>query len=107
MKKLLFALLFVPMLVLAGPPQTVKIKTSAICEMCKERIEKNLALTRGIEKSDVNLADKSIVTVTYNPDKIDLVGIKNAIAEVGYDADDVPAIKKNYDKLPSCCKKEN
>ncbi len=56
MKKILF-LLLLPFGLLAGPSQTVKIKTSAICEMCKERIEKNLALTKGVEKSDLNLED--------------------------------------------------
>jgi len=90
---------------LSGPTQTVKIKTSAICEMCKERIEKNLALTKGIEKSDLNLEDQSNITVVYNPDKIDVAKIKQVIAETGYDADDVKAIKRSYEKLPNCCKK--
>jgi periplasmic mercuric ion binding protein len=104
MKKILF-LLLLPFGLLAGPTQTVKIKTSAICEMCKERIEKNLALTKGIEKSDLNLEDQSNITVVYNPDKIDVAKIKQVIAETGYDADDVKAIKKSYEKLPNCCKK--
>ncbi len=102
MKTLLLVLLF---RFLSGPTQTVKIKTSAICEMCKERIEKNLALTKGVEKSDLNLEDQSNITVVYNPDKIDVAKIKQVIAETGYDADDVKAIKKSFDKLPSCCKK--
>lgn len=104
MKKIFF-LLLLPFGLLAGPSQTVKIKTSAICEMCKERIEKNLALTKGIEKSDLNLEDQSNITVVYNPDKIDLAKIKQVIAESGYDADEVKAIKKSYEKLPYCCKK--
>lgn len=104
MKKLLF-LLFLPFGLLAGPSQSIKIKTSAICEMCKERIEKNLALTKGVEKSDLNLDDQSNITVVYNPDKIDVAKIKQVIAETGYDADDVKAVKKSFDKLPSCCKK--
>ena len=102
MKTILLVLLFG---FLSGPTQTVKIKTSAICEMCKERIEKNLALTKGIEKSDLNLEDQSSITVVYNPDKIDVAKIKQVIAETGYDADDVKAIKKSYEKLPNCCKK--
>lgn len=104
MKKIFF-LLLLPFGLLAGPSQTVKIKTSAICEMCKERIEKNLALTKGIEKSDLNLEDQSNITVVYNPDKIDLAKIKQVIAESGYDADEIKAIKKSYEKLPYCCKK--
>ena len=102
MKTILLVLLFG---FLSGPTQTVKIKTSAICEMCKERIEKNLALTKGVEKSDLNLEDQSNITVVYNPDKIDVAKIKQVIAETGYDADDVKAVKKSYEKLPNCCKK--
>ena len=104
MKKILF-LLLLPFGLLAGPSQTVKIKTSAICEMCKERIEKNLALTKGVEKADLNLEDQSNITVVYNPDKIDVAKIKLVIAETGYDADEVKALKKSFDKLPNCCKK--
>ena len=104
MKKLL-VLLLLPFGLMAGPSQSIKIKTSAICEMCKERIEKNLALTKGIEKSDLNLEDQSNITVVYNPDKIDVDKIRQVIAKTGYDADDVKAVKKSYDKLPSCCSK--
>ncbi len=103
--KTLLLLLLLPMTLLAGPSQTVKIKTSAICEMCKERIEKNLALTKGISSSDLNLEDESNITVVYNPDKIDVAKIKQVISETGYDADEVKSVKKSYDKLPNCCKK--
>ena len=86
--------------------QTVKIKTSAICEMCKERIEKKLAFTKGV--SDVNLDVESkdkVVTVIFNPKKTNVLKLKKAIAEVGYDADEVMAETAGYDKLPGCCKK--
>lgn len=86
--------------------QTVKIKTSAICEMCKERIEKKLAFTKGV--TDVNLDVESkdkVVTVSFNPKKTSVEKIKRAIAEVGYDADEVVAETSVYEKLPSCCKK--
>ena len=86
--------------------QTVKIKTSAICEMCKERIEKKLAFTKGV--SDVNLDVESkdkVVTIIFNPKKTNVVKLKKAIAEVGYDADEVVAETAGYDKLPGCCKK--
>ena len=105
MKKLLF-LLMLPLLAIAGPKETVKIKTSAICEMCKERIEKNLALTKGVAKSDLNLDDK-VITVEFDAAKIDATGIKKVISESGYDADDVKAVAKDYAKLPNCCKKKD
>ena len=82
----------------------IKIKTSAQCGECKERIEKALAFEKGIKKSDVNIKDQMITVVYYdkrtNPEKI-----RQAISNSGYDADDVPAKKDAYDALPTCCKK--
>lgn len=85
--------------------ETVKIKTSAICEMCKETIEKKLAFTKGVTESNLNLDDK-VVTVIYNPKKTDVQRIKKSISEAGYDADEVVADEKGYGKLPDCCKKD-
>lgn len=85
--------------------ETVKIKTSAICEMCKATIEKKLAFTKGVTESNLNLDDK-VVTVTYNPKKTDVQSIKKSISEAGYDADEVMADEKGYSKLSDCCKKD-
>ena len=82
----------------------VRIKTSAICEMCKERIERNLAFEKGIKESNLDLKDK-VVTVKYNPKKTDVNKIKANISKSGYDADEVTADEKGYAKLPSRCKK--
>ncbi|MFT4031249.1 MAG: heavy metal-associated domain-containing protein [Siphonobacter sp.] len=87
-------------------PKTVKIKTSAICEMCKARIEKNLGFSKGVKDANLDLTDK-VVTVTYDPSKTDEEKIKETIAKTGYDANDVTADPKGYDKLPSCCKKDS
>jgi copper chaperone CopZ len=84
----------------------LKIKTSAICKMCKKTIEKALANESGIIKSDLEVKSK-IATVTYNPKKTTPEKIRKAIADSGYDADDVPANPKAYKKLENCCKKEN
>jgi periplasmic mercuric ion binding protein len=82
----------------------VKIKTSAQCGECKERIEKALAFEKGIKNATVNLENQVLTVVYYNkrtsPEKI-----RETIANIGYDADDVPAKKESYDKLPKCCKK--
>jgi mercuric ion binding protein len=104
-KMILWALLSMPTLLLAGPNEVLKIKTSAVCEMCKAKIEKNLALTKGVKSANLNLEDK-VVTVEYNSDKTNASEIRKAITEVGYDADDVPAEKAGYDKLSNCCKKK-
>lgn len=83
----------------------LKVKTSAVCGMCKSTIEKELAFTKGVKKSELDVASK-VVTVTYNPNKTTPEKIRQAIAKAGYDADDVPADAKAYEKLHACCKKD-
>ena len=86
--------------------EEVKIQTSAVCGMCKDRIEHDLAFAKGVTSVSLD-DDTKIVTVGYNPKKTDEEKIRKAISEIGYDADDVPADPKAYDKLPNCCKKDN
>ncbi len=82
----------------------IRIQTSAQCELCKGRIEGTLAFEKGVKTSELDLENK-IVTVIYNPDKITTDKIRNTISKAGYDADEVKADPKAYQKLPVCCKK--
>ena len=84
----------------------IKIHTSAVCDECKEKIETALAFEKGVKISTVDLSS-SVVTVSYNPKKITPEKIRLAISNAGYDADSIKANAKAYDKLPTCCKKEN
>jgi copper chaperone CopZ len=84
----------------------VKIKTSAVCDMCKTAIENSLVFSKGVKKADLNVETK-IVTVVYNSDKTTVDAIKKTINNTGYDADDLPANEKKYKKLPACCKKDS
>jgi len=86
--------------------ETVEIQTSAVCDMCKETIEKQMAFTKGVTaaKLDVKTA---VLTVSYKTNKTTIEDIKTAINEVGYDADDSPATKEAYDNLHGCCKKDS
>ncbi|HRS01818.1 MAG TPA: heavy metal-associated domain-containing protein [Bacteroidota bacterium] len=83
--------------------QTVQIKTSAVCESCKTRIEKAVNKLQGVEKSDLDLSTK-ILTISYDPAKVSVEKIKNTISKTGYSADEIKADKKAFDKLPACCK---
>lgn len=83
---------------------TITIKTSATCDMCKETIEKYVAFEKGVKTVTVDVATK-MATVVYNPQKTTPEKIRIAISKSGYDADDVPADKKAYNKLDDCCKK--
>lgn len=83
---------------------TITIKTSAQCDMCKDRIEKVLAYTKGVKNSNLEVESK-IITVIYKPSKITPEKIREAISKAGYDADTVLADPGAYENLPGCCKK--
>lgn len=82
-----------------------KIKTSAVCDMCKETLEKAMAYEKGVKKSDLHVESK-ILTVTFDPKKTSLDKIRVVITKTGYDADSLPADKNAYDNLNACCKKD-
>jgi periplasmic mercuric ion binding protein len=83
----------------------IKIKTSAVCGMCKDRIEQGLAYEKGIKDVSLDVETK-VATVKYNPSKITPDEIRKMISKLGYDADTVAADKAAYEKLPKCCKKD-
>ncbi len=85
--------------------QTVTIKTPTVqCEDCKKRIEEHLKREDGVTKVDVNYKKKE-AKVTYVAERTNIENIKAAIANAGYDADDVTADTEAYKKLPKCCQK--
>jgi periplasmic mercuric ion binding protein len=83
---------------------TIKIGTSAQCEMCTHRIEETLTFEKGIKSAKLDL-ETGIVTVAYRTNRTNPEKIRNAISKTGYDADDVKADPDAYAKLPGCCKK--
>jgi copper chaperone CopZ len=110
MKKLFLGLLAVSGTALVSSAQvkalqTARIKTPTIgCEDCKSRIETYLNRHDGITYVMVNWRQKN-VTVKYLIDRINIEEIKTAIANCGYDADDVLANEDSYKRLPKTCKK--
>ena len=85
--------------------QTAKIQTPHVgCEDCKTRIETYLKRYDGVTYINVNWRRKE-TTVKYVVDRINIEEIKTAIANIGYDADDVPANPDSYKRLPKTCKK--
>jgi mercuric ion binding protein len=85
---------------------TVKFKTSAVCEMCKARIEKSLAYEKGVQSAVLDVPSQ-VVTVTYKSDKTTPAALRTAVQKTGYDADDLTADARAYNRLPDCCKKTN
>lgn len=85
--------------------QTVTIKTPTVqCDMCKKRIEGYMIRETGVQKVTVDYKRKT-TKVTFVNDRTNIENIKTAIANVGYDADDVTANEESYKELPKCCKK--
>lgn len=85
--------------------QTVTIETPSVqCESCKNRIEKYMIREEGVQKVTVDYKKKK-TKVTYVAERTNVENIKTAIANLGYDADDVTANEESYKKLPDCCKK--
>ncbi len=84
--------------------KVVNIKTSAVCESCKKRIEKGLSQETGVVESLLNLNSKQ-VKIKYDPAKTSDAQLRQAIANMGYNADDVKANAEAYHKLPACCQK--
>lgn len=89
---------------------TINIKASIYCDHCKKcnscsvRLEKAVYTQKGIKRVDIDEANKT-VSVVYNSEKTSPEKIRQAIALVGFDADDVKADPKAYEKLDDCCKK--
>jgi periplasmic mercuric ion binding protein len=88
-----------------GKDVELKIKTSAVCGQCKDRIEQGMAFEKGVKDCVLDV-DTKVATVKYNPSKTTPESIRLAISKLGYDADDIAADKAAYDKLPPCCKKD-
>ena len=85
--------------------QKVVIKTPTVqCELCKDKIEKYLTREPGVSAVKVDYKKKT-TTITYLTDRNNIEQLKTAIANAGYDADDVTAEEDAYKKLPKCCKK--
>jgi copper chaperone CopZ len=110
MKQFLFTLLVITSFSIASfsqqkALQTAKIKTpNALCEACKPRIENYVNRIDGVTSINVNYR-KGETTVKYLTDRTNIEEIKTAIANMGYDADDIPANEESYKRLPKTCKK--
>jgi copper chaperone CopZ len=110
MKKLLVTTLLGVFFCLAGSAQTkavqtVKISTPTVqCEMCKKRIEEYLKRYDGVSTVNVNYKRKE-TTIKYLTDRTNEEVLKAAIANAGYDANEVAANPEAYKALPKCCKK--
>ncbi len=85
--------------------KTETFKVYGNCEMCQENIEGALKKKDGVLKRTWSPETK-MLTVTYDPSKITLTGIKQKVADVGYDTDEIHAKDEVYNSLHKCCQYE-
>lgn len=83
--------------------QTIKIQTSAVCGMCKDRIEGTLNAIDGVEEARLDLTTKK-VKIKFDDSKQSEASLKAIITKIGYAADDLPADETAFNALPGCCK---
>lgn len=85
--------------------KSTAFKTSAVCEECKERIEKELNYTKGVIFAELDVETK-VLTVKYKTKDINSMQLKLLVSSIGYDAGEVPRDNTAFEKLPKCCKSE-
>jgi copper chaperone CopZ len=84
--------------------ETVEFQVYGNCGMCKSRIEKALKI-EGIESAKWD-AKKNMITVAFQPGKIEEEKLHQLIADVGHDTEKVIAKDEAYNKLHGCCRYE-
>ena len=99
---LLLAAATVILLTAAAGLQTVKIQTTAVCGMCKDRIEGVLSAVEGVKSARLDLTTKK-VKIKYDDALQSESSLRAIIAQIGYGADEVPADQAAHEALPGCC----
>ncbi len=82
----------------------ISLPTLQNCDKCKDQIEFFISKTEGVTAVKVDLKRKT-ATVSWLTDRTNKEYIKTAIANLGFDADDIEAEEYAYKRLPACCKK--
>ena len=74
------------------------------CALCEKRIEKAADLP-GVKSADWDMNTHQLA-VSYNPKKVNLSQIQQAIADAGHDTPQFKASDESYNQLHACCKYE-
>ena len=83
--------------------QKAVISTPGVqCEDCKMRIENRLVHEDGVSSVKADFKRHTVIVVWYK-DRTNIENIKTALANMGYDADDVTAERDAYKRLPKTC----
>ncbi|WP_445453926.1 heavy-metal-associated domain-containing protein [Flavobacterium sp. 25HG05S-40] len=78
------------------------VEVNGNCEQCKKRIEKAALSVTGVKSAEWHL-DDHVLHLIINEEKCSVTEVKQAIANVGHDTEDVKAKDEVYEKLHHCC----
>jgi len=78
------------------------VEINGNCEMCKKRIEKAAFSVKGVKSAEWHI-DDHMLHLIIDEQKCTATDVKNAVAKVGHDSDEVKATQEDYDKLHGCC----
>jgi len=114
MKKLFISIISICFIAIISSAQqkpvlVAKVSTPTVqCDRCKKTIEDLLKRYDGVLTVNVKLnkdSSRRETVVKYLTDRINEETIKAAIANAGYDANEIAANPESYKALPKCCKK--
>lgn len=83
--------------------EKTSFKVYGSCGMCEDRIENTANSIVGVSNAKWDIK-KQMLTITYDPEKVDLMNVHKALAAVGHDTEKAKAKDKTYESLPACCK---
>lgn len=87
MKSKLFITLFALLLGVGGANLRVLVVTPTPemhCESCENKIKSNMRFEKGVKKVETNL-ERQEVSITYDPRKNNVEGLRSAMKKIGYD----------------------
>lgn len=89
--------------------QKAVIKTTLHCDHCKQcetcglKFNTEMLKIKGVKMYELDEKAQTF-TIYYNPKKTTLQEIKQGIARLGYDADEIKATEEGLASLDGCCK---
>ena len=102
MKTFLFLTSFLFPLLGFSQNHKAEFKVYGACGMCETRIEKAAKSVDRVISADWN-QDTQMLTIEYDPDKVNIDYVHKIIAKAGHDTDKVRAEDEVYQGLPACC----
>ena len=70
------------------------------CNSCETKIKSNMRFEKGVKKVETNI-EKQEVTITYDPSKNTVEGLKAGMKKIGYDTKVIREGKKDAEKKAS------